>query len=141
MKVFSAYLVTTALVLSTGCQSLPPVRTAAENTHEEALRRVVLPGVNEFDGRLVNPVELFRWVEREARAHDQAPDKVAFVITISPTDIPSASDGNVQRSFHYKETKGDDRMVLPDAIKFYASITGLGYRFEKNRVVVYSIKP
>jgi hypothetical protein len=123
-----------------GCNGRVTVqpRTVASNHNEADLQRVVLPGVAKFDGRLVDPMSLFAWLQEEAVAHDPAKSKVRIVMQIDPGDIPPK--GNSQNEFVYKGKTEKDKIMLPDAIKYYASLFGFAVTYGENSVTVRSVK-
>jgi hypothetical protein len=127
------------LISVMGCAVMGSVapRTLASNAYEEELQRVVLPGVAQFEGRTANPVCLFAWLEKESIEYDSVKDKVHFTVRISSNDIPSRLDTS-QTNFVYRSSNLSDRIMLPDAVKYYAGIFGFGFEFKKNEIYVYS---
>ena len=140
MKTLSFASVVFAITLAlVSCRSSENVLI---DSSESPLQRIVLPGIVDLGGKMVNPIELFRWVETEARTYDPAKDKVRFELDINAKDIPNESETPLQHVFRYRQTTGqEDRVTLPDAIKFYASILGLKYKFRENAIVIHSVAP
>lgn len=126
------------LTVATGCVSMQsiPVNTPASNQHEKALQRIILPGVCRFDERPVHPTDVFQWLAGEAADRDRHTPPVRFDIRLG--DAPDGAGD--QKEFRYKSAAAKDRIRLPDAVKFYASILGLGYKFEENRVVIKMVE-
>ena len=140
MRIISIALLA-MFTVATGCSSLQsvPVNTPASNQHEKALQRIILPGVCRFDERPVHPKDVLLWVAGEAAARDGHTPPVQFDIRLA--DAPDAADArDFQKEFRYKSTAAEDRIRLPDAVKVYASILGLGYKFEENRVVIHMVE-
>lgn len=127
------------LTFLTGCISSTTPHTPAENEYEAELQQVVLPGPVKFTGKNVDPVAFFSWVAEEAQKHDRRKTKVSFDIRISADHRPSP-DSDLQRSFTYDLQHNVNTITLPDALKYYTAVMGLGLRFERNKAVIYTIE-
>lgn len=126
-----------SLLALLGCVS-PTIRpqTPATNQFELELQQVILPGVCDFQGMLVDPVSFFRWLESESNR--LAPFSVEFDLSIRQTDRLTDVETGVLKSYQYRVRKDDPVMLLPDAVKFYTGIMGLGYAFEERRIYIFS---
>mgnify|MGYP003621384065 CR=1 FL=1 len=133
MKYTIAIICTLCTGLAVIAQTIEP-RTGASNTYEEELRRIVLTQFNKFNGLPVDRYILFHWLELEAQAHDPAQEKVQFSILLPPES--DAVSINVAPPAFLTASTNDGVILLPDVVKYYASLCGLIYEFKPNVVEI-----
>jgi hypothetical protein len=131
------YIITLICTLCMGLVSLAqPIepRTGASNAYEEELRRIALPQFNKFNGQPVDRYILFHWLEQEAQTHDPATEKVHFSILLPPESDSSSTI--ISTPAFLTASTNDGAILLPDVIKYYASLCGLIYEFKPNAVEI-----